>query len=323
VFLQFAQFSDGLIADTMDQVIAAGIQASLGYIRAALMLAVLIASIMLMYGKLDLWETLRRGVKTGVILALLQVGTYNAQVRELFWTTLPNLAATSVGGAATNRTQAQRYNQLWQVEEAVISAADQQVTGWGPSAWRASFSLAFAEGCGKLFLVWCFALTILARIATALLICAGPFLLIAALFETTRHWVMSWVGKLVGLAIWVLFANILSELVLQGTMQYAGTVAANNAAGIFGALDGCWRLALWLFLCALTMTTLPYYSSIASGAAAGIGVANGILLGTTARAAGAVAGGVGNAAASGARAGAAAARGALRGANRVLRGARP
>jgi type IV secretion system protein VirB6 len=291
MFIQFGAFVDNLIQQAMDNGITAGIGASLNYMRGALMLFVLIASVMVMAGKLDLWEMIRRGVKAAIIIAILQTGLYQTQVRDLFWTTIPNLTAQSVGNFQTATTQAERYNALWNRTADIIAAADQQVTGWGPSAWRAAFSLAFAEFCMKVFLVTCFAMTVLARISTGLLIAAGPFLLIAFLFDTTRGWVMSWVGKLVGIAVWTLLANLLSEMVLGGTLQWATTVAANHAAGMFGAVDGCWRIALWLFLCAIVLATLPSLTAIGAGAATGVAVGGGVMMNTAVRSAGAAAAG--------------------------------
>jgi hypothetical protein len=46
---------------------------------------------------------------------------------------------------------------------------------------------------------------------------------------------------------------------------------------MFGAVDGCWRIALWLFLCAIVLATLPSLTAIGAGAATGIAVGGGIM----------------------------------------------
>ena len=115
----------------------------------------------------------------------------------------------------------------------------------------------------------CFALWLVARVATALLISVGPFLLIAAIFDTTRGWVMSWIGKLVSLAVWSLCSTALAEMMLSGTLVWVRRTAA-NAAGLSERVDGLWKLCVWILIDFAVMLALPYFASVGSGAAAGV-----------------------------------------------------
>jgi hypothetical protein len=82
MYEEYARFTDDLTTAGMDEVITAGITASLGVLRSALMLYVLIAAVMVMYGRMSGWEAVRRGVRAMAVIALLQAATYGSYVRE-------------------------------------------------------------------------------------------------------------------------------------------------------------------------------------------------------------------------------------------------
>ena len=98
--------------------------------------------------------------------------------------------------------------------------------------------------------------------------------MVAFLFDATRSWVLQWVGKLVGLAVWQLCAAILAEIVLRGSMTWVQKVAAAPGAGLPEMVDELWKVVIWFGLNAIVMLGLPYYAAIGSSAAAGIGVAS-------------------------------------------------
>src|SRR3954468_12709442 len=108
----------------MDGIIGSVFAASVGVMRGALMLYVVIAAVMVMYGKLDGWDAVKRGVRAMAIIALLQAGTYGSMVREQFWTVIPNLIATSLSGAPTAITAAQRFDRVEQAASHLVALAD-------------------------------------------------------------------------------------------------------------------------------------------------------------------------------------------------------
>lgn len=271
MYEEYARFTDDLTTAGMDEVITAGITASLGVLRAALMLYVLIAAVMVMYGRMSGWEAVRRGVRAMAIIALLQAGTYGSYVRETFWVTIPDKVASSLSGSPTTITAAQRFDRVNQAAANLVAVADQQATGL--FNFRPQIAITIAEACMKAFLFISFALWLVSRIATALLIAAGPFLLIAFLFDATRGWVLQWVGKLVGLAVWQLCAAILAEIVLRGSMTWVQRVAGATGVGLPEMVDELWKVVIWFGLNAIVMLGLPYYAAIGSSAAAGLGVA--------------------------------------------------
>jgi len=106
VYEQFAAFADQMTTAFLDRTIQSGIQASLAWMRGALMLMVAVAAVLVWTGRLDLWWVVRRVVIALVIITLLQAGAYNQYVRDVFWTTVPNLVASAFAGGGVTVTAA-------------------------------------------------------------------------------------------------------------------------------------------------------------------------------------------------------------------------
>ena len=266
MYEQFSAFADQLTLAFLDRTIAAGAGFAAQYMRGALMIVVALAAVLLWTRKLDAWWVARRVLIAMVVIGLLQVGTYNSYIREPFWTTIPNAIAGSFTGGAVNISVAQRFDKVSDAAAHVVAAADAQATGF--LNFRPAFAIAFADGLMHLFIGICFAMSLIARQATALLISVGPYLLIAAIFDSTRHWVVGWFGKLLALMVWTLFIAALSEMMLAGSIAYIQRMAA-FAAGLSERVDGLWKLVVWFLINAAVMIGLPYYSSFGAGAAGG------------------------------------------------------
>jgi type IV secretion system protein VirB6 len=290
VYEQFAALADQMTTAFLERTIQAGIRASLGWMRGALMLMVTVAAVLVWTGRLDLWWVVRRVVIALIVITLLQAGAYNQYVRDVFWTTIPNLIATAFAGGGVSVTAARRFDVISDAASHVVAAADAQAGGlWN---FRAQFGIALAHGLMLITIGLCFALWLVARVATALLIAVGPFLLIAAIFDATRGWVIGWASKLVTLAVWSLCSTALAEMMLAGTLMWVQRTAA-NAAGLSERVDGLWKLCVWILIDFGVMMALPYFAAVNSGAAAGVHVGASGAAGI----AGAVAGRLGSAAA--------------------------
>jgi type IV secretion system protein VirB6 len=267
LYESFATFTDEMTTEFLNGTIQAGINVAVDWMRGALMLMVAVAAVLVWTGRLDLWWVVRRVVTALVIIALLQAGTYNQYVRDFFWTTVPNAIASAFAGGMVNATAARRFDLISDAASHVVAAADAQASGiWNI---RAQIGIALAHGVMLDTIGLCFALWLVARVATALLISVGPFLLIAAVFDATRGWVMAWAGKLVSLAVWSLCSTALAEMMLAGTLMWIRRTAA-NAAGLSERVDGLWKLCVWILIDFAVMLALPYFASVGSGAAAGV-----------------------------------------------------
>lgn len=282
MYERFAGFTDGMILAFLDRGIQAGIQTTLGYMRGALMVLVAVAAVLAWTRRLDVWWVARRVLVAMMVIAALRAGAYGQYIREPFWNTIPNTIAGAFTGGAVSISPAQRFDRLSDAAANVVAAADARISF---SNVRAQFGVAFAQGLMNLFIGLCFALWLVSRVATALLVAVGPFLLIAFLFDLTRAWGMGWLAKLVTLSVWTVCAMALTEMMLAGSMMWVQQAAA-NAAGLSERLDGLWKLVIWFLINLGVMAGLPYYASVHSGAAGGVHAGAGVAAGAAGMAAG-------------------------------------
>lgn len=267
MYEQFALYADQMTVAGMDRVLAAGIAWTLTFVRGALMIGVLMAGALCWFGKLDFWWAVRRTFIALFVILLLQGGQYGTYIRTPFWETIPNGIASALTGGTVGVTASQRFDKLSDAASTAISQVDRRVTGLFEI--RAQVSVALAQAAIQLFIGLCFVLWLVARVALALLIGIGPFVMIAALFDISRHYVTGWFGKLVSISAWSLCAMVLTEIVLQGSLMWIQRTAAANV-GVAEAVDGLWKIAVWLLICVVVMIGLPHYANIGGGASAGI-----------------------------------------------------
>jgi hypothetical protein len=268
MYERFATFTDQMTVAFLDRAIAGGITFSLTYIRGALLIMVLTAGVLCWFGKLDLWWVVRRTFVALVIILLLRTGGYNTYIREPFWVTIPNGIASALAGHGVGITPARRFDVVRASAAHLIAYADGQARGL--LYIRAQFSIGIAQGVMKILLFVIFALWLISRLGVALLISVGPFVLIAAIFDSTRHIVVGWFGKLMSLMVWTLCALALTELCLAGLIQWvneANAMAQNQ--GLSELVDTLWDVVAWFGICAGVMLALPYYAGFGGGGAAG------------------------------------------------------
>ncbi|TPG52471.1 hypothetical protein EAH89_18065 [Roseomonas nepalensis] len=275
MYEQYSTFSDGLIVGAMDRAISAGAAASLTYLRPAMMVLVALAAVLLWTMRLNVWWVVRRVFIALVVLTVLQVANYNTYFREPFWNTIPTLVASGIQGGGVTTTAAQRFDKVEEATANVVAQAQRRLSM--PWHMGEATSISIARALMSVFTGFCFVLWLVARIATALLLAAGPFLMIAAIFDWSRHLVQAWFGKLVSLAIWSLMSTILTEVVLAGTILWVQQTAASAGAGIEEAVNGLFRIVAWDFVNCCVMLGLPFYSAIGGSAGAGTTVAAGML----------------------------------------------
>lgn len=284
MYEQYSTFTDSLIVGAMDRTISAGAAASLTYLRPAAMVLVALAAVLLWTMRLNVWWVVRRVFIALAVLTVLQVSNYNTYFREPFWTTIPNHVASSIQGGGVTITAAQRFDKVEEATANVVAQAQRRLSM--PWHMGEATAIAIARALMSVFTGFTFVLWLVARVATALLLAAGPFLLIAAIFDWSRHLVQAWFGKLVSLAIWSLMSTILTELVLAGSMLWVQQTTANAGAGLEEAVNGLFRIVAWDFVNCCVMLGLPLYSAIGGSAGAGTSVAAGMISAGTSTAAG-------------------------------------
>lgn len=303
VFTLSAQAFDQSLIEGMDAVIGAGLTWVAPALRTAMMLYVLGYGFLTMYQHADGWTFVTAAMRAIAIGMLIQSANYNYYVRDLFFTDLPNTIAASLYGPRISVNSAQQLDVLWSAAVNMASFILKQAIGWTNIGERALVYVLLM--LIQLALWVCFVVWYISRVFMALIICMGAFLLVLALFRSTRGYVQQWIGKLVGLTMLNLSASILLRVVLvvltgrlraiQGDPTLSLSEMLNNLAGVTGVFG----------MGAMLMIALPSAISIGSGVGAGAAVATGMLGGAAGRAAGAATGaasGAGNAARGAARA---------------------
>lgn len=278
MFADAARYWDELTVQAMDRVIGGGLSAQMGMIRGALMLYVLVMLAMLLAGNaMTFWGFIKDCLRAMVVVALLQAATFNRYVRDLFWTDIPNWTASAIQGGAVSITAAERFDRIASATQHGFALLEAKLSFYSVVA---NFRVSIIQTVCELFLTFSFALWVIARVATALLICAGAFLIILYLFQSTRHIVLGWVNKLVGLAVWSLCSAILTEIILSGSLFWVRRATATvSAGGVTEGVNSMGQLAAWYFVCAVLMLGMPILASVASSSAGITSVGGGMIMG--------------------------------------------
>lgn len=279
---------DQSLVQGMDAAIGAGLAWVAPQLRVAMMLYVLGYGLLTMYQHADTWTFVTAAVRAIAIGMIIQATNYNYYVRDLFFTDLPNAFAAALNGPRITVNSAQQFDILWSAALNMCAFVLGQATGLVHIGDRA---LVWILAMLMLLALWvCFVIWYISRVFMALIICIGAFLLVLALFRSTRGYVQQWIGKLVGLSMLQLTASILLRIVLvvltarlkvmQNDLNLGLDELINNVAGVTGVF--------WMG--ALLMIALPSAIAIGSGVGAGTAVATGMLGGVAGRAAGAATG---------------------------------
>lgn len=266
IFGPFAADFDAMVIDSMNAVIAAAISEARLMWLAALSLYILGMAVLCMWHKVDLHEVGVACARALVIAFLLRAENYSFYVRDLFFTDLPNTFGAMLGGARTAVSSAQQFDRLWSAVLHIVAQALGVATGWAGFADRA-ITWVLAILClvplGVIFAIW-----LMGRVFMAILICIGPFLLILALFKSTRGFVQGWIGKLVGIAIFQLATSVLLRILLvvvSRRLQAAQSDIGTTPDEMHGALAGVFAV---FALGAVVMAALPSAVAIGGGSAA-------------------------------------------------------
>jgi type IV secretory pathway VirB6-like protein len=278
IFLNTATEFDGLLIDSMNVAIGAGLAWSKTKIAFALSLYVIGYASMTIYSKTDGWGFALAVARAMAIGAILTAANYNYYVRDLFFTDLPNEIAAALNGPRITVNSAQQFDVVWsavlhylafiQAQATGLSNLDDKITAW-----------IFATLCHACLWV-SFGMWYISRVFLAVIISIGPFLIILALFRSTRDYVQQWIGKLVGLTVLGLGSAIVLRMVLvilsarmKGVHQNPG-MSVDEMIANFAGVTGVFGLS------AILMIALPSVISIGAGMGAGHAI-TGSLIGAT------------------------------------------
>jgi type IV secretory pathway VirB6-like protein len=236
-------------------------------LTAALGLFVIVNGVLVFLQKLP-WNTaVLNCVRAIAVGHLLTVGLYNQYVETMFLTTIPDWIAAAIGATPVGAGVAGQFDALRAAvnhDAAVLLAAN---NGISPAmiANRLSISLAAEFSVGALWLS--FVIDFLAECLMAVVAPIGAVVMLAYLFNNTRHWAERWIGKLVAIALLELLVAIELKIVLGQYQTETGKVEALSGSGMDAteAISMLWSLG-WIFLFgAVVMVGLPAIAAAIGG----------------------------------------------------------
>jgi type IV secretory pathway VirB6-like protein len=274
VFSKTAVELDAALVAGMNDAVAGGLNWVIPQLRVGLMLYVIGYSFLMMYGKAEGWTFASAVVRAMAIAAILKASNYTYYVRDFFFTDLPNDVARAIGGPRITVSSAEQFDVLWSAVVNYSAYVNGQAVGWSNAMHRGLVWLLAGADLGALWV--CFGLWYLSRVLMAVVICLGPFLIIAYLFQATRGYVEQWIGKLVALSVLQLSASIVLRILLVilssrlMDLEHAKGPSVDEMLANAGSVTG----TFWF--CAGLMLVLPSALAIGSGVGAGVAIAGGI-----------------------------------------------
>jgi type IV secretion system protein VirB6 len=180
-------------------------------------------------GKIDepFANGLKRIVTLAVVLAVaLRLWLYNTVVVDTFFDAPGQLAAVVVG-AYDSVTTVDRIIFLGGDAGALLMQKGGILEG-SLSYDLAGFAVYLIVGLTAIYTIFLLALS---RIALSVLLALGPLFFVLLLFESTKHYFMSWLGQLANYALITLLA-VLAAALMMTLVTTAAQAAANQGGGI-------------------------------------------------------------------------------------------
>lgn len=243
----------------------------------AVMIFVLVIGVMTLTHNLSFSRFLSMTVRAVAIVAILQLGNYTSWVETMFLTTIPNFIASTIGTATSGLTVPQQFDLLRSAINHEVAALLAATDGESIGMIGQNISIRMGNEFIMILLTGCWIIDFLATAMVAIVAPAGTILLIAYIFDKTRHWAERWVGKLVALMILQLFVAILLIIVVQQYRTYWGTIEGTSVGGginLDEQIDMLWTTG-WTFLIgfALLLILPAIATAIGGGHVSGLVVA--------------------------------------------------
>lgn len=261
VFTPAYTYIDGQLDTFLNGRLSSVIAQVSGPLRVALVLYVILYGVAILRGSISepITDLAVRSLKLGFIYMLATTAAYSSWVTQPLFHTLPDTLAQAIsGGTATN-----------------IGGSFDKFLGYGGElaekiSKNAGVDIGAQVVAGVIFLVTViatalgFGVTLIAKVALALLVTTGPIFIACALFSATRRYFFGWLSQ--GVNYLTLFALIITvfELVLALVQQQWPSIDGQANAEVAGML--------FCALCILGAIFFLHTPSIAAGIAGGAAV---------------------------------------------------
>jgi type IV secretory pathway VirB6-like protein len=275
MFFKTATEYDSALVEGMNNAITGGLIWARPMLGTALSLYVIGYAFLMMYGKIDGWVFVKATLNSIIISSILTLSNYNYYVRDFFFTDMPNEIARALNGPRVTVNSAQQFDVVWSAVLNYSGFILSQTTGVSNTINRGLIWLLAGMNNGALWV--CFGAWYISRVFMALVIAAGPFLIILGLFDYTRGYLRAWIDKLVGLTVLGIGASILLRFVIMIMNSRMRDIGSNPGISVDEMIANAASVTGVFWLSALMMITLPSVLAIGASFAAGSAVVGGFL----------------------------------------------
>ncbi len=170
-------------------------------------------------------------VRAIVVANLLTVGLYNQYVQTMFLTTIPGWIAGATNGGGVSLNVAEQFDKL---RSAIDHQAGVLWTATDSESWgrmvadRLSITVAAQWDVFGLWIA--FLIDFIAECLMAVVAPIGAVVMLAYLFNNTRHWAERWIGKLVALSLLELLVAIELQITMTQFNAYMGKTEAASGS---------------------------------------------------------------------------------------------
>jgi type IV secretion system protein VirB6 len=228
-FAEFSAWLNGLLASYIGDQTARVSAALEPAIVAVATIYIMVWGYLQLTGKIDepFSGGLKRIVMVAVVLAVgLQLWLYNTVVVDTFFNAPGELAAVLIGA----------YDAVSMVDRIIFLGGDAGsllmqkggILNGNFSYDIAGFAVYLIVGLTAIYTIFLLALS---RIALSVLLALGPIFITLLLFESTRHYFLSWLGQLANYALITLLA-VLAAALMMTLVATAAQAAASQGGGI-------------------------------------------------------------------------------------------
>jgi type IV secretory pathway VirB6-like protein len=233
----------------------------------ALGLFVIVNGVMVFLHKLQWNAAVLNSVRAVAVAHLLTVGLYNQFVEQTFLVTVPNWIAGIIGGGAPSLGVAGQFDALRAAINKMTGVLLAANAGISPSmiANRLSISVAAEFSIGMLWIS--FLIDFIAQCLMAIVAPVGAVILLAYLFNNTRHWAERWIGKMVALLLLELLVAIELTIVLTQFNAEMKKLEFFSTSGMDmdELIMSLWNLGFFFLGGAVLMIGLPAIASAIGG----------------------------------------------------------
>jgi type IV secretion system protein VirB6 len=260
VFTEFSNQFDPALQTGVSNVISTSLSAVAPELATLLTLFVIIQGMMIMFGQYNAWAGVVAIMKAAIIGLLLTASYFSQYVQIPFTQTIPHWIATAIGGTPPGISQ---FDHLFSAVNHFGGLILQQASGFSGIAIRIEVTL-LAAGCGFFISIGMFIWELTTGFIS-LVVCLGPFAILAFLFKATHGITERWVGKMIGLLMLYLLIVILLQIALASEVAFIHTVQNNPGAGVDAQIVTMVDMLIFFGMCAAMLIFLPAIAAYVGG----------------------------------------------------------